>query len=92
MERLRLVSNGPQQMPDKEQSTFEIKVARLEAIVKDLEDGNVELDKAVALFKEGKALSRECQDLLMAAQEQIDRAMETTAKPGAEPFDEEIPF
>ena len=79
-------------MPDKEQPTFEAKVARLEAIVKDLEGGNVQLDKAVTLFKEGKTLSRECQELLKAAQEQIDRAMETVAKPGAEPFDEEIPF
>lgn len=79
-------------MAEKEQSTFETKVARLESIVKDLEGGNVELDKAVALFKEGKALSKECQELLQAAQEQIDRAMETSAKPGAEPFDDEIPF
>lgn len=79
-------------MAEKEQSTFETKVARLESIVKDLEGGNVELDKAVALFKEGKALSKECQELLQAAQEQIDRAMETAAKPGTEPFDEEIPF
>lgn len=79
-------------MAEKEQSTFETKVARLESIVKDLEGGNVELDKAVALFKEGKALSKECQELLQAAQEQIDRAMETAAKPGAEPFDDEIPF
>jgi len=79
-------------MAEKEQTTFEAKVARLEAIVKDLEGGNVELDKAVALFKEGKTLSRECQELLKAAHEQIDRAMETAAKPGVEPFDEEIPF
>lgn len=79
-------------MAEKEQSTFEVKVARLEAIVKDLEGGNVELDKAVTLFKEGKALSAECQELLKAAQDQIDRAMKSTAKPGAEPFDEEIPF
>ena len=79
-------------MPDREQATFEAKVARLESIVKDLEGGNVELDKAVALFKEGKALSRECQGLLKAAQDQIDRAMETAAKPSTEPFDEEIPF
>lgn len=78
-------------MADKEQTTFESKVARLEAIVSDLESGNVQLDKAVALFKEGKALSRDCEDLLKAAQEQIDRAMEAAPK-GTEPFDEEVPF
>ncbi len=78
-------------MADKAQITFEAKVARLEAIVNDLESGNVQLDKAVELFKEGKALSRECEELLKAAQEQIDRAMEAAPKP-AEPFDEEVPF
>ncbi len=80
-------------MAEKEQSTFEAKVARLEAIVGDLESGNVELDKAVALFKEGKTLSRECEELLKVAQDQIDKAMEGTAKPTTpEPFDDEIPF
>ncbi|GAC1388260.1 MAG: exodeoxyribonuclease VII small subunit [Vulcanimicrobiaceae bacterium] len=80
-------------MAEKEQSTFEAKVARLEAIVTDLESGNVELDKAVALFKEGKTLSRECEDLLKVAQHQIDKAMEGTAPPTTpEPFDDEIPF
>jgi len=80
-------------MAEKEQSTFEAKVARLEAIVSDLESGNVELDKAVELFKEGKALSRECEDLLKVSQDQIDKAMEGTAPPTTpEPFDDEIPF
>lgn len=78
-------------MADKEQGAFEAKVARLEAIVGDLESGNVQLDKAVMLFKEGKTLSRECEELLKAAQEQIDRAMEAAPK-GPEPFDEEVPF
>ncbi|MGZ3553314.1 MAG: exodeoxyribonuclease VII small subunit [Vulcanimicrobiaceae bacterium] len=71
-------------------STFEQKIARLEAIVKDLENGNVELDRAVALFKEGKALAGECEELLKGAQSQIDRAMEQTASQPVS--DEEIPF
>lgn len=78
-------------MADKEQTTFEAKVTRLEAIVGDLESGNIELDKAVALFKEGKALSRECEELLKGAQEQIDRAMDVTAK-SAEAPEEDVPF
>jgi len=78
-------------MADKEQTTFEANVARLEAIVGDLESGNIELDKAVALFKEGKALSRECEELLKGAQAQIDRAMDVAAKT-AEATDEAVPF
>jgi len=62
-------------MSDKQPTTFEAKIARLEAIVKELEGGNVELDRAVTLFQEGKRLSRECEGLLKVAQEQIDRAM-----------------
>lgn len=78
-------------MPEKPQESFEAKVTRLETIVKELEGGKVDLDKSIALFKEGKALSKECQELLKAAQEQINQTM-TAEKPGAEPFDEEIPF
>ena len=76
-------------MPEQTPGAFEQKVARLEAIVKELESGNVELYRAVALFKEGKALSAECEQLLKGAQEQIDRAMGQ----GSQPQDEtEIPF
>jgi exodeoxyribonuclease VII small subunit len=78
-------------MADQTPGAFEQKIARLEAIVKELENGNVELDRAVALFKEGKALAGECEELLKGAQSQIDRAMEQT--PGTAPVsDEEIPF
>jgi exodeoxyribonuclease VII small subunit len=77
-------------MAEQTPGAFEQKVTRLEAIVKELENGNVELDRAVALFKEGKALSAECETMLKGAQEQIDRAMEQTgATPAA---DDEIPF
>ncbi len=65
-------------MADQQTGAFEQKIARLEQIVNDLEKGNIDLDKAVALFKEGKALSTECETLLKGAQAQIDKAMEQT--------------
>lgn len=72
---------------------FEQKIARLEAIVKDLENGDTELDRAVALFKEGKSLARECEGLLKVAQEQIDRAMDVApGKADASNEDDELPF
>jgi exodeoxyribonuclease VII small subunit len=55
--------------------TFEEKLERIDAIVKELETGRVELDRAIELFKEGKVLARECETLLRSAQEQVDRAM-----------------
>jgi len=75
-------------MADSTSGAFEQKVARLEAIVKELESGNVELDRAVGLFNEGKALARDCEILLKGAQEQIDRAMATPAAAD----EDEIPF
>jgi exodeoxyribonuclease VII small subunit len=60
-------------MADVLPQTFESKLARLDAIVKELEGGSVELRRATELFKEGKTLARECEALLKGAQEQIDR-------------------
>jgi exodeoxyribonuclease VII small subunit len=55
--------------------TFEEKLERIEAIVKELESGNVQLDRSIELFKEGKTLARECEAFLRSAQEQVDKAM-----------------
>ena len=79
-------------MADHKQGPFEEKVARLEAIAKELEGGNVELDRAVALFKEGKALAVDCEKLLKVAQQQIDRAMESTGQVEEAGSGDEIPF
>jgi exodeoxyribonuclease VII small subunit len=62
-------------------SSFEQKLERVDAIVKELEGGKVELDRAIELFKEGKALARECETLLRGAQEQVDRAMNEAPQP-----------
>jgi exodeoxyribonuclease VII small subunit len=65
-------------MADALPQTFEAKLARIDALVKELESGTVELQRAIELFKEGKTLARECEDLLKSAQEQIDRATNKT--------------
>lgn len=62
--------------------TFEAKLARIDAIVKELEGGSVELQRATELFKEGKTLARECEDLLKSAQDQIDRATKSDSPGG----------
>jgi exodeoxyribonuclease VII small subunit len=69
-----------------ESAGFEAKLERIDAIVRELENENTQLDRAIALFKEGKVLARECETLLKSAQAQIDEAM-TDAKP-----DDQIPF
>lgn len=79
-------------MGDQKTGAFEQKVAELESIVKQLEQGNVELDRAVELFKRGKTLASECEELLKGAQAQIDRAMEQTPQTRATTDTDEIPF
>ncbi|OQC49749.1 MAG: exodeoxyribonuclease VII small subunit [Tenericutes bacterium ADurb.Bin024] len=44
---------------NKEQLTFEQKLARLNAIVTELESGKLSLDASLKLFEEGNALSKE---------------------------------
>ena|SRR5579863_5172666 len=54
---------------------FEKSLARLEEIVEQLDDGNMPLDKSVALFKEGTKLAKSCRDLLAVAEVQVKEAL-----------------
>ncbi|HXO17999.1 MAG TPA: exodeoxyribonuclease VII small subunit [Candidatus Dormibacteraeota bacterium] len=77
---------------------FEAKLDRIDAIVKELENPDTKLDRAIALFKEGKVLARECEALLKSAQAQIDEAMSEpkSANPNerskSDELDDQIPF
>lgn len=80
-----------------EAGSFEAKLDRIDAIVKELESGNTKLDRAIALFKEGKVLARECEALLKSAQAQIEEAMSEPSADGRrrsknEEAEDQIPF
>lgn len=51
---------------------FESAIAELEKIVKQLEEGDLSLDKSLALFERGVELSRYCHEQLGAAQRRIE--------------------
>jgi exodeoxyribonuclease VII small subunit len=51
--------------------SFEKAIARLEEIVKELEDGRLPLESALLLFEEGIGLSRICESCLVAAEQKI---------------------
>ena len=51
---------------------FESAIAELEKIVKQLEEGDLPLEKSLALFERGVALSRYCHEQLGAAQRRIE--------------------
>lgn len=50
---------------------FEDSLKQLEAILKQLEDGNLSLEKTLILYKEGSELSEKCQAELDGAKLQI---------------------
>lgn len=57
-------------MPKKEQS-FEKSLERIEEIIRLLESGDAELDKAVELYKEGVKLSLGCKKKLELAEAEV---------------------
>jgi exodeoxyribonuclease VII small subunit len=62
-------------MSEKAPKTFEEKLARIDAIVNQLQSGSPNLEESIVLFKEGKTLARECDALLKTMQGQVEEAM-----------------
>ena len=52
--------------------TFESSLASLERIVRELERGDLPLEKSLELFEQGVRLSRECQERLNEAERRIE--------------------
>jgi exodeoxyribonuclease VII small subunit len=52
--------------------TFESSLAALERTVRELERGELPLEKSLELFEEGVRLSRECQERLNEAERRIE--------------------
>jgi exodeoxyribonuclease VII small subunit len=55
--------------------TFEQSLDELEKIVKQLEDGDLPLEKSLELFENGVKLSRECRERLANAERRIEVLM-----------------
>jgi exodeoxyribonuclease VII small subunit len=51
--------------------SFEEAMKALESVVRDLESGNVELEKSIALYERGAALKAHCEAKLKAAEEKV---------------------
>jgi exodeoxyribonuclease VII small subunit len=60
-------------------TNFEASLARLEAIVKNLEGGNQPLEDALASFQEGVGLVRQCQTLLSQAEQKVELLLKASA-------------
>ncbi len=62
-------------MKEPEPRTFETSLEALEQIVRQLESGDLPLEKSLELFEQGIRLSRECQDRLSQAERRIEILM-----------------
>lgn len=61
------MTNGPEQA-----RSFEASLEALEQIVRQLESGDLPLEKSLELFEQGIRLSRECQERLSQAERRIE--------------------
>jgi exodeoxyribonuclease VII small subunit len=62
------------QIPDDIKAmSFEAALAELESIVQQLERGEVELEKSIAIYERGAALRAHCEARLKDAQLKVDR-------------------
>jgi exodeoxyribonuclease VII small subunit len=69
--------------------TFETSITRLESIVETLEKGEIPLEQALELYREGQVLLKSCQAKLNEAEQKLkilvkDSAGEITAKDSPE--------
>ena len=62
-------------MKEEQPRTFEASLESLEQIVRQLESGDLALEKSLELFEQGIRLSRECQDRLSQAERRIEVLM-----------------
>jgi exodeoxyribonuclease VII small subunit len=69
-------------------ANFEECLQRLEAIVKEMEKGDLPLEQSLKLFEEGIALSDSCRKELDAAEGKIEILLKHDGKLRSEPFAE----
>lgn len=62
-------------MTDKQDITFEEAMENLEKIVEQLEEGDVPLEKAISIYKEGMDLSRLCHTKLKTVEDQLTQIL-----------------
>jgi len=62
-------------MSNAKPKAFETSLEELERIVRELEQGELPLEKSLELFEQGVKLSRECQDRLNQAERRIEILM-----------------
>ena len=77
-------------MSNAKPKNFESSLEELERIVRELEQGELTLEKSLELFEQGVKLSRDCQDRLSQAERRIEILMrDNQGRSSVRPFDPE---
>jgi len=77
-------------MNNSKPKNFESSLEELERIVRELEQGELTLEKSLELFEHGVKLSRECQERLSQAERRIEILMrDNQGRATVRPFDPE---
>ncbi len=73
-------------MSDAPTPSFEICLDELERIVKELEGGDLPLERSLELFEKGMSLSDSCRRQLLEAETRVESLIRKDGKWQAEPF------
>ena len=71
-----------EELPD-----FEEALKELEALVEQLESGDLNLDQSLKQFQRGIELTRHCQGVLEQAQQTVEQLIDPEVEGSAAPFD-----
>ena len=74
-------------MPDEKPASFEVGLTELEIVVKELENGDLPLEQAIALFEKGVGLSDRCRQQLEEAETRVEILLKKNGQIKAEPFE-----
>ena len=66
---------------------FEKSLEELEALVAQMESGDLSLDDSLKQFKRGVELTRHCQEVLAKAQQTVEKLTDIDDETSAQPFE-----
>ena len=66
---------------------FETALEELEALVEQMEAGEITLEESLQHFERGILLTRTCQEALKAAEQKVEILLENNADANTQPFD-----
>lgn len=78
--------NGAMPAEEKAAASFEAGLQELEAIVKEMESGELPLERALELFEKGMQLSERCRKQLEEAETRVEILVKKGDKMQPEPF------